>query len=76
MLHAVRERVTSTKQFCLSVLCTVPLLYTDVLAEHASIGKIVTCLHETGTKLSRGDFVSVIIVFILNVYMRPEQKLF
>ena len=70
MLHAVRERVTSTKQFCLS------LLNTDVLAEHASIGKIVTCLHETGTKLSRGDFVSVIIVFILNVYMRPEQKLF
>ena len=57
----VRERVTRTKQFCLSVLYSVPrlILYRCLcLAEHAPICKIVTRgevplrphLHETGTK--------------------------
>ena len=28
------------------------------------------CLHETGTKSNRHEFVSVIVLFIIDVYMR------
>ena len=31
-------------------------------------------LHETGTKSNRDHFVSVIVLFIINVYMRPGRK--
>jgi hypothetical protein len=31
-------------------------------------------LHETGTKSNRDHFVSVIVLFIIDVYMRPGRK--
>jgi hypothetical protein len=31
-------------------------------------------LHETGTKSNRDHFVSVIVLFITDVYMRPGRK--
>jgi hypothetical protein len=31
-------------------------------------------LNETGTKSNRDHFVSVIILFIIDVYMRPGRK--
>ena len=31
-------------------------------------------LHETGTKSNRDHFVSIIVLFIIDVYMRPERS--
>ena len=35
---------------------------------------VSSCLHETGTKLDRHDFVSVAVLSLVAVYMRPAWK--
>ena len=32
------------------------------------------CIHETGMKSNRDHFVSVIVLFIIDVYIRPGRK--
>ena len=34
------------------------------------------CLHETGTKSIWDDLVSVVVLFIIDFYMRPGWKMF
>jgi hypothetical protein len=49
---------------------------TDIESSNVNIVSLTlgSRLHETGTKLNRDHFVSVIVLFIIDVYMRPARK--
>jgi hypothetical protein len=66
---------------CLVIFATYTLVQTvrnheqdlKLIYVHDAIS-VRPCLHETGTKSNRDHFVSVIVLFIIDVYMRPRDE--
>ena len=75
--------------YCYSFFITIQPSFKDFLAEIWAVDPIPppplpplvpatvygpVYIHEDGTKSNRDHFVSIIVLFIIDVYMRPGQK--